>query len=163
MPIAVGLLAAALGAAVTLAVVRPWEPPGNDAGTPAARSTLQAAGSTLSVQIDSLARQGGTVRLQWTVKNVGTENAPLAGKLGGGALDSTVSRVNLIPPGVGRPIYPAWKDKTCACTDLPMAPFPAGAQLRMYAIFEGVPQDADRVDVDLVLLGVIRNVAVSSS
>ncbi|WP_431911414.1 serine/threonine-protein kinase [Nonomuraea jabiensis] len=163
MPIAAGLLAAALGAAVTLAVVRPWESPGGDAGTPATRSTVQAAGSTLSVQIDSLTRQGGTVRLQWTVKNVGTENAPLAGTLGGGALDSTVSRVNLIPPGVGRPIYPAWKDKTCACTDLPMAPFPAGAQLRMYAIFEGLPQDVDRVDVDLVLLGVIRNVAVSSS
>ncbi|MEV4355853.1 hypothetical protein [Nonomuraea sp. NPDC049625] len=71
--------------------------------------------------------------------------------------------MNLIPPGVGRPIYPAWKDKTCACTDLPMASFPAGARLRMYAIFEGVPQDSDRVDVDLVLLGVIRNVAVSSS
>ncbi|MEV4574249.1 serine/threonine-protein kinase [Nonomuraea jabiensis] len=162
-PIAVGLLAAVLGAAVTLAVVRPWESPGNEGGTPAARSTVQAAGSTLSVQIDSLTRQGGTVRLQWTVKNVGTENAPLAGKLGGGALDTTVSRVNLIPPGVGRPIYPAWKDKTCACTDLPVAPFDAGAQLRMYAIFEGVPQDVERVDVDLALLGVIRNVAVTSS
>ncbi|MEV4009434.1 hypothetical protein AB0J35_02970 [Nonomuraea angiospora] len=30
------------------------------------------------------------------------ETAPLAGKLGGGALGTTVSRVNLIPPGVVR-------------------------------------------------------------
>ncbi|MFI6732930.1 hypothetical protein ACIBI9_08355 [Nonomuraea sp. NPDC050451] len=106
MPVAGGVLAAVLGAALMLAVLRPWDSPGNEAGTPAARGTVQAAGGTLSVQIDSLTRQGGTVRLQWTVKNVGTENAPLAGKLGGGALDTTVSRVNLIPPGVGRPIYP---------------------------------------------------------
>ncbi|MFG6191157.1 hypothetical protein [Nonomuraea sp. JJY05] len=52
--------AAVLGAAVTLAVERPWESPGNDAGTPAARSTM-------SVQIDFLTRQGGSVRLRWTV------------------------------------------------------------------------------------------------
>ncbi|MEV0229408.1 serine/threonine-protein kinase [Nonomuraea sp. NPDC050786] len=163
LPVVVGVLAAVLGAAATLAVVRPWESSAYEAGTPSARATVESGGSTMSVQVDSLTRQGDTVRLQWTVKNTGNKNAPVYNKFGGAALDFTVSRVNLIPPGVGKPIYPAWKNGACQCTNLPAAPFDGGDQIRMYAIFEGVPQDVDRVDVDLVLLGVIRNVAVSSS
>jgi hypothetical protein len=160
--VVVGVVAAALGAAVTLAAVRPWERTGNEPGTPGAAATLDAAGSRLSVQVDAMTRQGQTLRLQWTVKNIGNQNAPLYDRFGGGAADWTVSRVNLIPPGVAKPIYPAWKDDACQCTSLPAAAFPGGAQLRMYAIFEGVPEDVERVDVDLAVLGVIKNVPITS-
>ncbi|MFB4287989.1 serine/threonine-protein kinase [Nonomuraea sp. ATR24] len=163
VPVVTALLAAAVGAGVTVAVLRPWEQAAGEPGTPAAASTIDALGSRLSVQVDSLVRQGGTVRLQWTVKNVGEENAPLAGKLGRGALDSTASRVSLVPPGVGSPIYPASKDGGCDCTDLPVAPFQGGDQVQLYAIYANVPEDVARVDVDMGPLGVIRNVAITPS
>ncbi|WP_049577397.1 hypothetical protein, partial [Nonomuraea sp. SBT364] len=163
VPVVTALLAAAAGVAATVAVLRPWEQAAGEPGTPAAASTVDALGSKLSIQVDSLARQGGTVRLQWTVRNVGEENAPLVGKLGGGALDSTVSRVNLIPPGVGSPIYPARENGACRCTDLPVGPFQGGNRVQLYAIYENVPEDVARVDIDMGPLGVVRNVAVTPS
>ncbi|MGW3343292.1 serine/threonine-protein kinase [Nonomuraea rubra] len=163
LPIVVGVLAAAVGAGVTLAAVRPWERPGADPGTPAAASTLDALGSRLEVRIDSLVRQGTRVRLQWTVRNVGTGNAPLHGKLGANVFDGTVSRVSLVPPGVGNPLYPAVKDGACQCFTVPNAAFGEGAQLQLWAVFDGLPESADRVDVNLGPLGSIRNVAVTEA
>ncbi|GAA1742251.1 serine/threonine-protein kinase [Nonomuraea bangladeshensis] len=157
----VGLAAAALGVAATLAVLRPWEARGGGSGEPTVAATLDAAGSRLSVRIDALTRQGGTVRLQWTVTNVGTGNAPLYDQFGNGALDFSVSAVNLIPPGVAEPIRPAVKNGSCQCTDMAAAPFGGGDQMRMYAIFENVPQDVETVDVDLRVLGVLRDVPIT--
>ncbi|TMR91612.1 serine/threonine-protein kinase [Nonomuraea basaltis] len=162
-PLLVGVVAAALGAVVTLAVVRPWEQRGAEPGTPAVASTLDALGSTFRVQVDSLVRQGTTVRLQWTVKNVGTENAPLHGKFGKDVWDGTVSKVSIVPPGVGNPIYPARKGDACQCAEVPNAPFQGGTQVQLWAVFDGLPTDAEQVDVDLGPLGVIRNVAVTSA
>ncbi|WP_262379456.1 serine/threonine-protein kinase [Nonomuraea sp. PA05] len=163
LPIAVGVLAAAVGAGVTLAAVRPWERPGAGPGTPAAARTVDALGSRLTVQIDSLVRQGTKVRLQWTVKNVGTENAPLFGKLGKDVFDETVSRVTIVPPGVGNPLYPAVKDGVCQCFSVPNTPFDEGAQLQLWAVFEGLPETAERVDVNLGPLGAIQDVAVTDA
>ncbi|MEV0381034.1 serine/threonine-protein kinase [Nonomuraea sp. NPDC050643] len=163
VPVAVGALAAVLGAAVTLAVVRPWEPRGAEPGTPAVAGTIKALDSTFAVQIDSVVRQGTTVRLRWTVKNVGTVNSPIYNKFGSGALDNTVSRIAIVPPGVGKPLYPAQKDGSCECADVPVAPFEEGDQLQLWALFEGVPEGTERVDVDLGPLGTMRNVAVSSA
>jgi hypothetical protein len=157
----VGLAAAALGVAATLAVLRPWEARGGESGEPTVAATLDAAGSRLSVRIDALTRQGGTVRLQWTVTNVGNGNAPLYNQFGNGALDFSVSAVNLIPPGVAEPIRPAVKNGSCQCTDMAAAPFGGGDQMRMYAIFENVPQDVETVDVDLRVLGVLRDVPIT--
>ncbi|UBU10652.1 serine/threonine-protein kinase [Nonomuraea gerenzanensis] len=162
-PILIGVLAAAVGVGVTLAAVRPWEQPGKEPGTPAAVSTIDALGSRLEVRIDSLVRQGTRARLQWTVKNVGTGNAPLHGKLGSSVFDATVSRVSIVPPGVGNPLHPAFKDGHCQCFAVPNAPFGQGAQLQLWAVFEGLPETADRVDVNLGPLGSIKNVAVTEA
>ncbi|MGW4801316.1 hypothetical protein ACWEPC_53730, partial [Nonomuraea sp. NPDC004297] len=145
------------------AAVRPWERPGAEPGTPEVAATLDALGSRLHVQIDSLERQGTTVRLQWTVKNIGTENVPLHGKLGATAFDGTVSRVSIVPPGVGNPLYPAVKDEICQCASVPQSSFGKGAQLQLWAVFEGLPESADGVDVNLGPLGAIRNVAVKEA
>ncbi|MDP4509106.1 hypothetical protein [Nonomuraea turcica] len=90
-------------------------------------------------------------------------NAPLYDKLGKDVFDHTVSKVSIVPPGVGNPIYPARKDGTCQCAELPNAPFDTGTQLQLWAVFDGLPQDAERVDVNLGPLGVIKNVAVTSA
>jgi hypothetical protein len=155
------VVAAAAGAAITLLAVRPWGPSAAEPGTPETVSTIEALGSRLEIRVDSLVRDGGTVRLQWTVKNIGENNAPLAGKLGAGALDSTVSRVSLVPPGVASPIYPARKDDACRCTHIPYAPFNGGQQVQLFAIYENVPEDVDHVDIDMGPLGMVRNVAVT--
>ncbi|MFD0472001.1 hypothetical protein ACFQ0B_29620 [Nonomuraea thailandensis] len=115
------------------------------------------------MRVDSLVREGARARLQWTVKNVGTENAPLVGKLGSGVFDETVSRVSIVPPGVGNPLYPAFKDGACQCFTVPKASFPGGAQLQLWAVFEGLPETAERVDVNLGPLGSIKNVAVTGA
>ncbi|TMR10164.1 hypothetical protein ETD86_40740 [Nonomuraea turkmeniaca] len=162
LPVVVGVLAAVLGAGVTLAVVRPWEERGSQPGTPAVAATIEALGSTFRVQVDSLTRQGTTARLQWTVKNVGKDNAPLYDKLGKDIFDHTVSKVSIVPPGVGNPIYPARKGDACQCAELPSAPFEGGTQLQLWAVFGGLPEDAAKVDVNLGPLGVIKNVAVTS-
>ncbi|GAA3099874.1 MULTISPECIES: serine/threonine-protein kinase [Nonomuraea] len=157
--VAVGVLAAVLGAAVTLAVVRPWErPDGRETVT-----TVEALGTTFEVRIDSLVRQGRAARLQWTVRNVGKENAPLYNKFGRGALDRTVSQVSLIPPGVGDALYPAVDGGACRCASLPTAPFNGGDRLQLWAVYEGLPEDADRVDVSLGPLGLIKDVAVEQA
>ncbi|MGR6916361.1 serine/threonine-protein kinase [[Actinomadura] parvosata] len=163
LPILAAVLAALVGAGVTLAAVRPWERPGAEPGTPASAATIDALGSRLHVQIDSLVRQGTTARLQWTVKNVGTENAPLSGKLGASVFDGTVSRVNIVPPGVGKPLYPAFKGDACQCAPVPNAPFDGGAQLQLWAVFEGLPETAEQVDVNLGPLGAFKNVAVTEA
>ncbi|MGP3913188.1 hypothetical protein [Nonomuraea sp. 10N515B] len=86
---------------------------------PAARRSAPAG-----PQRYSLTRQGTTARLQWTVRNVGKNNAPLYDKLGKDVFDHTVSKVRIV--------------------------------------FDGLPQDAEKVDVNLGPLGVIKNVAVTS-
>ncbi|WP_084685234.1 serine/threonine-protein kinase [Nonomuraea coxensis] len=157
----VGVAAAVLGVAATLAVLRPWEERGGGSGEPAVTATRDAAGSRLGVRIDALTRQGGTVRLQWTVTNVGNGNAPLYNQFGNGTLDFSASAVNLIPPGVAEPIGPAVKNGSCQCTRMAAAPFGGGDQMRMYAIFENVPEDLEKVDVDLRLLGVLHDVPIT--
>ncbi|MDP4509104.1 serine/threonine-protein kinase [Nonomuraea turcica] len=79
-PVLVGVLAAVLGAGVTLAIVRPWEERGREPGTPAVASTIDTLDSTFRVQVDSLTRQGTTARLQWTVRNVGKNNLGSRGR-----------------------------------------------------------------------------------
>ena len=64
---------------------------------------------------------------------------------------------------MGRPLYPARKDNACQCADVPAAPFEGGMQLPFWALFEGLPQDAEHVDVNLGPLGTIKNVALSSA
>ncbi|MEZ7127171.1 serine/threonine-protein kinase [Nonomuraea sp. AD125B] len=64
-------------------------------------------------------------------------------------------------PGVAEPIRPAVKNGSCQCTDMAAAPFGGGDQMRMYAIFENVPQDVETVDVDLRVLGVLRDVPIT--
>ncbi|MFG1942920.1 protein kinase [Nonomuraea sp. NPDC048826] len=163
VPVLTAVLAAVAGVGVTLAVVRPWGPGAGEPGTPETVQTVEALDSKLEIRVDALVRQGGTVRLQWTVKNVGEENAPLAGELGGGALDNTVSRVNLVPPGVGAPIYPARDDGACRCTQIPYAPFTSGQRVQLFAIYENVPEDVERVDIDMGPLGVVKNVAITAA
>ncbi|WP_246074652.1 serine/threonine-protein kinase [Nonomuraea terrae] len=163
LPVVVGVLAAVLGAGATLAAVRPWEDRGAEPGTAATTSTIDALGTRFEVRIDSLVSQGATARLQWTVKNVGTENAPLYNKFGNGTLDNTVSRVSIVPPGVGNPLYPARKGDDCQCSNVPTAPFEGGNQLQFWAVYDGLPEDTEHVDVNLGPLGVVRNVAVSSA
>ncbi|MET8991193.1 serine/threonine-protein kinase [Nonomuraea wenchangensis] len=133
----VGVAAAVLGVAATLAVLRPWEERGGGSGEPTVAATLDAAGSRLGVRIDALTR------------------------LGNGALDFSVSAVNLIPPGVAEPIHPARKNGSCLCTETAAASFNGGDQMRMYAIFENVPEGVDKVDVDLRVLGVLRDVPIT--
>ncbi len=161
VPVLGAVLAVLIGAGLTLAVLRPWQQRAADPGTPAVSSTLDAMGGKFRVQVDSLVRQGGAVRLLWTVKNVGTGNVPLYDKFGKDIFDHTVSQVNIVPPGVGNPLYPARKGSDCQCSTIPNAPFDEGMQLQFWASFDGLPQDADRVDVNLGPLGVIKNVAVS--
>ncbi|MFG1956241.1 serine/threonine-protein kinase [Nonomuraea sp. NPDC049028] len=162
-PVAAAALAAVLGVGATLAVLRPWQERVAEPGTPAVTRTLDALDTTFQVRIDSLVRQGTTARLQWTVKNVGKNNAPLYDKFGASTLDNTVSKVSIVPPGVGKPLYPARKDNACQCADVPTASFGGGMQLQLWAVFEGVPQDAEHVDVNLGPLGTIKNVALSSA
>ncbi|MEV1245912.1 hypothetical protein [Nonomuraea sp. NPDC049750] len=162
-PVVAAALAAVLGVAATLAVLRPWQESVAEPGTPAVTRTLDALDTTFQVRIDSLVRQGTTARLQWTVKNVGTKNAPLYDRFGASALDNTVSRISIVPPGVGKPLYPARKDNACQCAEVPTASFGGGMQLQLWAVFEGLPQDAEHVDVNLGPLGTIKNVALSSA
>ncbi|MFG1683109.1 serine/threonine-protein kinase [Nonomuraea sp. NPDC049269] len=162
-PLAGAVLAAVLGVAATLAVLRPWQERSAEPNTPAVTRTVDALSTTFQVRIDSLVRQGGTARLQWTVKNVGKQNAPLYDRFGGDTFDNTVSKVSIVPPGVGKPIYPARKDNACQCADVPKAAFEGGMQLQLWAVFEGLPEDAEHVDVNLGPLGMIKNVALSSA
>ncbi len=158
----VGVAAAALGVAATLAVLRPWEDrAGGGSRGPTVATTLDAAGSTLSVRIDELTRQGATVRLQWTVTNVGSGNAPLYNQFDSTRSHLDVSGVNLIPPGVDIPIFPAFKGSSCQCSDIRVGPFTYGEHLRLYAIFENVPEDLEKVDVDLKVLGVLHDVPIT--
>ncbi|WP_090768156.1 serine/threonine-protein kinase [Nonomuraea maritima] len=161
--VAVGLLAAVVGAGATLGVVRPWEQRGADPGTPATAGTVDALGTRFQVRIDSLVQQGTTARLAWTVQNAGTEGVLLYNKLGNGVTDNSVSRVSLVPPGVASPVYPASVGEACECSKVPQLSFQAGDQLQFWAIFKGLPEDAGYVDVNLGPLGVLKNVAVSSS
>ncbi|MEU8141978.1 serine/threonine-protein kinase [Nonomuraea sp. NPDC048901] len=162
-PVVAAALAAVLGVGATLAVLRPWQERVAEPGTPAVTRTLDALDTTFQVRIDSLVRQGTTARLQWTVKNVGKNNAPLYDRFGASTLDNTVSRISIVPPGVGKPLYPARKDNACQCAEVPTASFGGGMQLQLWAVFEGVPHDAEHVDVNLGPLGTIKNVALSSA
>ncbi|WP_433517398.1 protein kinase domain-containing protein [Nonomuraea sp. CA-143628] len=162
-PVAAAALAAVFGVGATLAVLRPWQERPAEPGTPAVTRTLDALDTTFQVRIDSLVRQGTTARLQWTVKNVGKNNAPLYDRFGANTFDNTVSRISIVPPGVGKPLYPARKDNACQCAEVPTASFGGGMQLQLWAVFEGVPQDAEHVDVNLGPLGTIKNVALSSA
>ncbi|MFD1537825.1 protein kinase domain-containing protein [Nonomuraea guangzhouensis] len=44
-----------------------------------------------------------------------------------------------------------------------VATFEGGMQLQLWAVFEGLPEDAEHVDVNLGPLGMIKNVALSSA
>ncbi|MEV5328598.1 serine/threonine-protein kinase [Nonomuraea sp. NPDC052634] len=159
----VGVVAAVMGAAVTLVAVRPWERQGPVPGTPEATRKVEALGTTFEVSIDSLVRQGASARLVWTVKNVGTENAPFTLKLGRGGLDQTVSQVSIVPPGVRDALFPVIDEGRCRCSSVPAAPFGQGDQLQLWAVFEGLPDDADHVDVNLRLFGLFKHVAVEEA
>ncbi|WP_406674419.1 serine/threonine-protein kinase [Nonomuraea sp. N2-4H] len=159
----VGVLAAVVGAAAALVAVRPWERPGPVPGTPEATHKVDALGTTFEVTIDSLVRQGKAARLQWTVKNVGKEEPLIYRKLGRNARDSTVSQVSIVPPGVGDALYPVIDEGHCRCATVPGGFFHQGEQLQLWAVFEGLPEDADHVDVNLRLFGLFRHVAVEEA
>ncbi|MDA0634271.1 serine/threonine-protein kinase [Nonomuraea sp. MCN248] len=117
------------------------------------------------VRIDSLRRQGADVKLEWTVTNdAGAESISLyqfhtTRFLG----DTNASSIQLVARDEPLPWKPMAQDGTCACTSWGAGDtIAAGESMRFFAVFRRVPETVRTVDVDLLRVGVLRNVLITA-
>ena len=71
-----------------------------------------------------------------------------------------MSRVGLTTPGGKEPLSPTWQDGASVCSSGVTA-VRSGEEMRFYAVYASVPEEAESVDVDIPRLGVFRDVAIS--
>lgn len=68
----------------------------------------------------------------------------------------------MILQGEPYPIRPMWESDACACTTWGISDeIEAGQSKRFYAVFRRVPKTATTVDVDLLKLGLFKNVLIA--
>ncbi|MEU6729791.1 serine/threonine-protein kinase [Nonomuraea wenchangensis] len=113
------------------------------------------------VQIDSLARQGHNVKLQFTVRNdAASESMDLSDLFGGNTTDLSAIELTLV--GEPAPFRPMWEQNTCVCSGWGLFDgLGAGDSKRFYAVFRRVPDSATTVDLDLLRLGLFKNVRIA--
>ncbi|MGI5272872.1 serine/threonine-protein kinase [Nonomuraea sp. CA-218870] len=117
------------------------------------------------VRIDSLRRQGADVKLEWTVTNDGAgEFISLYQFHTMRHLGNTdASSIALVARDEPLPWKPMAQDGKCACTSWGAGDnIAAGESMRFFAVFRGVPETVQTVDVDLLRLGVLRNVLITA-
>ncbi len=173
---AIAVAAMALGASVL--VWRPWEVAAQQgsgtrgtqqAGMLAERDTITSDEKNQSIPvhitIDSLVRQGDEVTLFWTLRNDSPSGAEvrLESVLDGG-FQSDTKKISLSYAGATEPVHPAMRQDKCVCTHWGYGDtIPAGRSRRFHAIFDRLPGKVEKVDVDLVLLGRVKDIPVTES
>ncbi|MEW9530332.1 serine/threonine-protein kinase [Microbispora sp. NPDC049125] len=167
-PVAAGrrrwLPVAAAGAFVAVAAVvlfvvlgnRGWGGGSKPTG-PVATRDVQFDGIPLKGTVDSVRRRGTSVRVEITVKLMGTEGQwwprDMVGEQG--------SKVALVDPPSGTKYLPASKDGVCLCAEVPANWLKPGDSLSLWATYADVPTELETVDVDLPGLGLFSDVPVS--
>ncbi|MFI7708259.1 serine/threonine protein kinase [Nonomuraea sp. NPDC049480] len=113
------------------------------------------------VQIDSLVWQGDNVKLQFTVRNdAASETVGVHYLFEDYSMH--IGSIEMILQGEPNPIRPMWESDACACTTWGSSDeIEAGQSKRFYAVFRRVPKTATTVDVDLLKLGLFKNVLIA--
>jgi hypothetical protein len=112
------------------------------------------------VQIDSLVRQGHNVKLQFTVRNDAASEGMGIGEIFD--VRYSLAAIELTIAGEPVPFRPMWEQSTCVCSQWGLLDeIGAGDSKRFYAVFRRVPASAKTVDLDLLRLGLFKNVRIA--
>ncbi|MEV0147941.1 MULTISPECIES: serine/threonine-protein kinase [unclassified Nonomuraea] len=161
VPLLVAVTAVAVSAAVlALTLYGGRERPGG--ATTAARD-LQVDGVKLHVEVTSLTREGRTVTLQWSVRNVGDKDWNPWIAFGTGP-DTTwqynsTAGVALVDPATGKKYGPVTEGKACSCS-ITQGTLQPQDTAPYYSLFTGVPEDADRIGVQIPSVGYFADVPI---
>ncbi|MDR8411162.1 serine/threonine protein kinase [Nonomuraea sp. 3-1Str] len=162
VPLLVAVTAVAVSAAVlALTLYGGRERPGG--GAPTAGRDLQVDGVKLHVEVASLTREGRTVTLQWSVRNAGDKAwnpwTAFGTEPGSKWQYNSTAGVMLVAPATGRKYGPVTEGDTCSCspTGNPLRP---GDTAPYYSLFTGVPEDADRIGVQIPSVGYFADVPI---
>ncbi|MCP2357156.1 hypothetical protein HD597_004176 [Nonomuraea thailandensis] len=113
------------------------------------------------VQIDSLVWQGDNVKLQFTVRNDSASgNMDLIQLFHASA--TNLASIELTLATEPAPFHPMWEQNTCVCSGWGFHDtLDAGDSKRFHAVFRRVPKSAATVDLDLLKLGLFKNVRIA--
>ncbi|GII27372.1 serine/threonine-protein kinase [Planotetraspora mira] len=123
---------------------------------PLATRDQQISGIPLKATVDAATRQGTAVSVWLTVKVTGAKSWWPSDLFGDEA-----SKVSLIDPPSGSKFSPASKDGACLCTSLPKQWLKSGDSLSLYASYSGVPDDVEKIGVDVPGFGLIPDIPIS--
>ncbi|WP_188187299.1 serine/threonine-protein kinase [Nonomuraea sp. SYSU D8015] len=136
--------------------------PGKEAAVLPFLLSLEGGGSIRGlVQIDSLVWQGPNVKLQFTIRSDAARASTYVQRFFG-IDEANLGDIVMTLPGETYPIKPMWNGDVCACTTWGYYDeIEAGQSKRFYAVFRRVPKSAKTVDLDLLKLGLFKNVLIA--
>ncbi|MEV0231766.1 serine/threonine-protein kinase [Nonomuraea sp. NPDC050786] len=175
----VAIAAALLVAGGTLAATwRPWEagavpvpsggrPSQQAAAGPGQRDTfvtnLDGRRVPVHVTIDSLTRNGDEVLLYLWVRNDSPQSDPVDQWTFLGKEAEDLRGISLTPEGSSRPLRPRVKSDVCSCSSWYYSnSVLVGSSQLFYANFRGIPESAEKADIDLLELGRFSSIPITS-